>query len=242
MEIELAKLHISKDKFNLAPETERTFFVLAANVLTELTILQKCTIHSINAANDWPSDDKLFQSAQNTQTIFFLRILSGILKEGWELIQTQFNPNKLSQIYDIPDLDYIKKYFGRKNIVAEIRKQFGFHFDANLIIQELNDLSGYNEFDLYISEVVGNAHYMLTDHIKTTAMAKLAGKEDLKVALDAALSEITDLTSRFQNFFSHYLTLFHEKYLNHSEKYDMVKINVPKFSEIKLPYFAHRDT
>lgn len=236
--LNIYKLKIDRKTFLKSPHSERVFYVRAMNFLTDVGILQKGLLFSINPKTK--KRNQIILSAEHIQVVFFLRNLAGLLYEGWRLIQSGYYQKQLGENYHINELESIKKYFSNSdNIIQAIRKKFAYHLDVAAVENELRDLDGYKEFDIYLTEEQGNCFYMAGDHVLLLTIMKLTGSKDLSESFDRIFNEISSMAKSMQRFFGKYTALFHRKHLGIANMSDLevYHLRVPRRTRVKTPYF-----
>src|SRR5664279_5271266 len=185
-DLELWRYRIPKECFNNAPKEERVFFVRALHLLTDINTLQKAVIFSSSEIDT--AEPGLKASAQNAQAMTYIRHLAGVLNEANELLSKGFFAEGLREAY-LAEMDevtknnvnQITKYFNEKDcLIRDIRMNFAFHYDLEKIEEELDDLSRYDQFDIYLSGTHANCHYVAANDILISGLIKLTGKKDFK--------------------------------------------------------------
>ncbi len=236
MKLELLKVKIDKEKLLKVPAPERAFYLKAMNFLTDASVAQKCCWHSIPQKDDI---EPLKNDAAVTQAMFFVRHLSGLIWEGYQLIRRGFLKSQLGQSYQIKELETIKKYFSNKeNLIQKIRNKFAFHFDTTLVPDELEKLSDHQELVIYLVKdamETRNNLYKAGDDIMQSAMKRMANKEFTLI-----LDEIYKMATIFQIFFEEFVIIFHEKHLGF-EPNEKIALDIPKLSDVNIPYFVPRN-
>lgn len=120
-------LHIPITKAHLAqiPLNERVFYFLASQLANDLNALTKLLWFAFNG---YRTTDGLIQNAALSQVMLIIKLLAGKLYEGHKLIAKMYSGTKLHQKYQTmlnadgrAALQQINSYFGRKNIIKQIR-------------------------------------------------------------------------------------------------------------------------
>jgi len=187
--------------------------------------------------------------ASVTQNTLMAKFLVSVHCEAWGVLEKSFFATKLSKEYEAqlsPDgsarLDEIKRYFSKKNIVTEIRNRFGFHFDRNDIVSELQQVKPAETFDIFLSETRGNSLFYLSEEV--AGMALLSAIGDLTkaaTALDAQnalFRDLIDLSKSFQYFIEELTSLIvlEIKPLPTPDSFEMG--NVPELEDVSIPFFV----
>lgn len=236
----LNKILISKEKLKSIPEREQIFFIEIGNLLNELNTLQKVIFMSAKQ-----TDDTLERRGRNLQALFFVRILAGKLSEAWELLKRDFFGAKLSQEYETrldPDatknLDKLKKYFSRQNLIHQIRNEFAFHYSSpEQMKKQLEGVPKEETFELFVAPEHGNCFYSMSDVILNFALLNAVDPTDPWRAMDKVLGEIFDVTRQFLDFLAEFLVIIVDRYIGlDSEKVEVR--NPPALDHLALPYFV----
>lgn len=255
----LRKYLIDRDKFKEASEQEQVFFIKAMNVLTELEILQKGLIFSTNPILFKKlSMSSLKTTAHNIQSLYFARILAGILNEASELLnEAFFSSKKIGAIqlrnlrpeyyaeFDNAEqaaLDRITKFFTDEKILHVIRNQFAFHFDVESAFTELDMIRKEATNELYFADSPGNCLFTFADQCLILALAKQLGYEvsSLGDAIDKFMAAVTTMAKDFTTFLFGFKRVFLQKHLGiDAEKCEDIEVHeVPDLADVELPYFT----
>src|SRR5215510_7875427 len=139
------EIPISKRQLDAIPADERVFFFQIGHLANELSTLNRLLlfVSNSNGITD------LERRARNAQAMLLIRLCSGKLFEGWQMLQRDFFGSKLSKEYE-PLMDEsgrnslteIKRYFSKSNLIKDIRDNFAFHYSAEDLrnqIERIND-------------------------------------------------------------------------------------------------------
>ncbi len=238
--MKLLKVEIPKSILDTIPEEEVVFFVQCGNMLNDISMLQKLSIFSMN--NDKPTDTE--RTAQILQTMGLLRLQAGKLKEGWELLQKHFFAAKVSKQYDPlfdekeqKALKSLTTYFGRPNIIFQIRNEFAFHYPSkDTIVKALKAVPDSEVFEVFLSEHFGNCVFSMSNALTTLSILKLTKCSDVQKAMYKWVNEIRKVSQLFGEFLGGCIRVFARR---HSDfKYLDVEIpEPPDVNEVTLPYF-----
>jgi hypothetical protein len=187
--------------------------------------------------------------AQNSQSLFFVRIQAGKLFEGWKFLERNFFGPKLSKEYEkkLSDiarnsLTGLKQYFSKGNLVYLIRNEFAFHYSpisSRKINQLIIDAHDSENFEIFLSEYHGNCFYYISHVLVNSAILKSTGATTPEEAIDKLLKEINEVTSWFLEFIGGCLIVIFEKHFGKGH----VEIQIPDppyIHEVTLPYFVRK--
>ena len=240
--MKIYKVNLTKSELSSLPENELTFFLQACRMLNEINILHKVTFFS-----NRDGLSVVEERAQNSQSLFFLTILSGKLWESWELLQKDYFGSKLSKTYhnQLPDdakddLDNLKIYFGKPdNLVKQIRNNIAFHFDSDELMKQFKQSNDDEIFEIYLSGKQGNSCYFLPYALLLKAILEWTGITDPFKATDAFFSDLLKTAGLFINFLNHCLVTV----AKNSFAWNLEEIEIqtpPRIDEIFLPFFVRQ--
>lgn len=247
--MKLTKLIISKAELLSIPEKERALFIQLANFNNDINILQKLMFISGNS-KDKADQNEIVSSSLSSQALFFMRIQSGKLYEGWKMLcENFFNNETISQSYNKEgspkgkeNLNLLKKYFGKKNLLKNIRNIYTFHYSkesSENMLRQLSNAPETEKYEMYFSEESGNCFYSIAHDLLNSAILDDINSEDWPKAMNDFFQEILDISKCFLEFSSDCIRVIAEKYLN--LKIEEVDIpEPPSLNDIILPFFVRR--
>ena len=241
------KVTISKEQLNLLPEKERVFFIQIGHLANELTILTKLLIY---AHSD--SEIDAVRKAYTTQASVISRICIGKIFEGWRLLESSLFASGLSKKYETKlsptgseSLKKLKKYFGKKNIISEIRNRFSFH---NPSFEEVRDLLASipeeAELAMYLGTQVANSNYYLSEEIISRAMLTCVASQSLEHAMDKMHKELSEVSVWLVEFCGHCMVALSDEHWSQcKEDLRLEQISVKSQGNIRdftIPFFVER--
>jgi hypothetical protein len=237
----LTEIKLFKSELDTLPEAEQIFFVQIMHFLNEINILQKCVIMSNNRLDSLTWIEKRSQIAQAQ---FFIRILAGKLNEGWEMIKENFFKTGISKRYESllskkgkENLYELKNYFNKKsNNIRLIRRKFSFHYDREMVKEQIKKIPKAEKLEIYMSEDSANCLFSLGDIVINWAILNSIDSSNPEKAMKILIGEVAIKVSRlFQDFCHDYITIVAKQL-----KLDFIEVEIddPKsIYEIELPYF-----
>ena len=248
--MELLKVDISAEDFRKLNDDEQIFFVQISSLLNEVSILQKCVVFSSQGIADL--ETQIERSVQVYQSLFFFKMLSGKLYEGWTIIiKKSFLRKPFSKEYHEllcpkakSSLERLKKYFRKENLIKTIRNRFAFHYNREYIEQKIHDIfqgpGEHRVLEIYISKYRGDCQYAAADEITTRALLETVSAKPEK-AMEQFIDEIMQVSTWFQDFGGDCVRIALERMNVEGEKLEEVEIADPPFLlEVVLPYFVQR--
>ena len=246
--MDLYKIEICGKDFDKIPNEEQVLFVHLAQLTNTIEILEKL-VYFTRAK----SQDEVMLHATITQQSLTMRLLSGVLWEGWQLLNKSYFCN-LSKTFDSKlsgqgrsNLAKIKKYFSQDNIIKHIRNKFAFHYNPDEILTELSQIDPENKYILYLSKTHFNGLNYFAEELFGMSMlgsiSNIVGSNDANVVHEKLFEDVLSLSQAFINFAGDCLRVILEKRLNISLDEESPKVvlnNLPKMDTIEIPYFIER--
>jgi hypothetical protein len=217
---------------------------MLGHLANELNVLNK----TFYLCSQFKEEPKWRTHAHTSQALVFARILVGKLYEGWELLRKGYFESQISKRYDEKlnkeakdGLGKLKQYFGRDNLIKEIRNNFAFHYSVedakSVLAQDLNE----EELLMYLAESNGNTLYYFSEYIVNYALLEAIEKGDPGKALERLISESSKVVSWFNDFASGVMVHIIEEYLLEDDGklvLEPIEIGeVPVAKKIEIPYF-----
>jgi hypothetical protein len=122
--------HIAVSKLKSMPPDELAVFVMFGHIANELSMLSRLAIFAIN----YPADQSARHSYHTAQAMMIMKTLGGKAHAGWEFAGKAFFAGNVGKKYgselskEAEEANQnLRKYFGKKNIIGELRNQFAFH-------------------------------------------------------------------------------------------------------------------
>lgn len=247
--MKLTKLQISKNELLSMPKKELELFIQLTNFYNDVNILQKLMVISGNS-REKASQNEIVGRSLSSQGLFFMRIQAGKLYEGWKMLGIHFFNNEVfSKEYNKKgspqskkNLSKLKRYFGKNNLIENIRNNYAFHYSeksSNNMIQQIVEANNLEIFEMYLSEENGNCFYSIAHDLLNTSILEDIGSNNWPKAMNKLFQEIIDTTKYFLDFTQDCIRVISEKYL----KMNREEVQIPEPSsldDITLPFFVKR--
>ena len=241
----IGKLTLTKKHLDLLPEKERVFFIQLAHLSNEITVLTKLLILSNNK-----SETEVINKAYAMQSSLIARMSIGKLYEAWRLLEKNFFASKLSKEYEpklsedgLKALQNLKKYFGKSNLISDIRNNFSFHnpsFDE--IKKQLKAIPDDTEFQLFLGSDYANSNYYMAEEIISNAMLNYVKKTTLQDAMLDIFHALSQVSGWFIVFGQYCMIAFLDEFMGKAkDKLKMQELKVESqgnIDDIKIPYFV----
>lgn len=236
------QVRFSKTELSKLPEDEQIFLLQLTHFLNEISMLHKCLVMSGNGLG---TSNDIERQGQVALALFFLRLLAGKLKEGWEMLQKGYfgSKSRLSQYYEseLPpigrdSLKKLKQYFARENAINFIRDELSFHYGKGKIKEVLNRTSDTDNFEMVLSEEATSL-YSFSDFMVHKALFEYFEPSGIEKSLKKLMDEVVRDVSKWFLDFGGECLLITVKKLN----IDYTNIEIadpPLLRDLKLPYFV----
>jgi hypothetical protein len=242
--MKIYRIRLNKEEVLRLPDQERRLFCSIAHLQNEINILLRAVLWS----HDFSSDNEAEVQGQVSVTLFFVRLLAGKLREGWTILEkyffvnrslaTDFRANANSD--QTAALDELSRYFGRANILHEIRTNFAFHYSPEEIDNALATTP--DDLVLYIEEE-GNANtlYYFAEVLANRAAINRVPALDADTGLDRLIDEGIDVAKHFTTFgqaFMSYIVKKHQPSIWQETATPVLFSDLPSFAEMHFPWFT----
>jgi hypothetical protein len=239
--MKITKIKLNSDKLLLLDENERVFFVIASVLANEIAILHKLIIYSSTEQKH-----EVLIKAHNTQLMFIIKLLAGLLFEGWLVLQKDYFGAKLSKEYDelLTDIgkesiQKIKRYFSRDNYIDLIRNKFAFHYDSVEIKNDMHKLLRGEELELYLAEDHANCLNFMAHVITNNALLRRIDEKDPWNSIDIIFKDVLSIARYFLDFIGDIFFVFFRKHKELESIMEEIDIPIPPgIDSISLPYFV----
>jgi len=237
--MKLRKLIISKAELLSIPEKELALFIQLTNFNNDINILQKLMVIAGNS-RDKAAENEIVGRSLSSQSMFFMRIQAGKLYEGSNMLSKNIFKNKtFSEHYNKEgsskggkSLSNLKRYFGKENLIKNIRNIYAFHYSQeslNNMLMQLSNAPDSEIFEMYFAKESGNCFYPIAHDLLNSSILEEINSNDWAKAMNDFFQEIIDVTKWFLDFTSDCIRVIAEKYFK--LEYEEVEI---------LPFFVRR--
>ncbi len=251
MEIEVFAVELTGKELQALPKDDRVLLIQLAHLANTIIVLQKWMIFCSNRSES----GSIHAAAETTQQMLVMRILSGVLYEGWQMLSQSYFGTQLSKKYhsrlskeDQECLKTLKCYFRKKeNPIKRVRNRFAFHFDRGAVESELKLVPPDARYHFYLSEFQGNSLYYLSEEL--VGLGMLRALEDIVDATDVSgilrclFKDLVSISSTFARFIGAWLVLIVRDYLPGVTRDDLAPIHVPDvlpLDKIRIPFFVSK--
>ena len=237
------RVSISRDKLLATPPAERALFLALGHLSNEITALNKLMLWASETTprNDAESDGRL------AIVLILIRILTGKLKEGWELLRKAHFGSAVSRTYhsQLPPegkeaIDRIKEYFSSKNLVSEVRDSFSFHYPSRHLDEALPRIP--ESLHMYMEEGgTSNNLYYHAELAAANAMLALAVTDEDPIGYLRLHEEVATIARQFALATDHLMTLFVRLYgrtIWEGPPEEVTFGTLPRLLDVRIPWFT----
>lgn len=237
---------LSKVVLLAAAERDRRLFLACAHLQNELNFLHRAVLW----CGDFSSENEVQHRGQLAMTLFYLRLLAGKASEGWEifrklLLASADGKELEGKLVDTGKaaLGKLKRYFGKQNLVSNIRNNFAFHFSPEQLERHLERTD--ETLDLFLESNAGvNSLFYFAEVLATSAIIDRTGAKSIEEGFDAVVKEIIgvagDLVSLADATLHALLTRFGKEVWSKP----MEEVPLPKmvaFDSVSMPWLVDTD-
>ena len=235
---------LSKEDLDCIPEDEAAFLLQIGGLIHEVISLQKFIHMSSHGTENY-----IQCMAENSQAMYFYRLLAGSLFEGWKLLTRRHREYKIiiakyrARLDSSAKLAFekLENYFSdRNNACKRIRNKFSHHHDYGEVLKIIKKWPKDDKLEVYLSETHANSRYVTSDIVTNLAMLGTTDLRDIQPRLDGLLREIGDIARAFIDVISEYLSIILQEVIEKREvKRKEISIGeIPSLDEIRLHYFV----
>ena len=237
--VKLTKLILPKREIDKLGPQEKKRYIVFTCMVRDLNLLQKCLIFVGNEN----SSDKPSVSAKTTISFFFLKTLISKVHEMWtflsknKILQTSasFSKELKEKCNEIENFFSDKKV---KDIFAFIRDKFGFHYvyqdDIDGMIEDAS--KQFSEFEIWLSDDSANEIFASSNAVMLAVIFSEMKRAGFSGNTESLMRQLYELATTGARLFRE-LSVFYlaEAFLVNWERREEVVIEVPQYSQVKLP-------
>ena len=227
----------------LTPE-ERTFLALSGQFSNDLTILHKLLMASFKR----PSDE-LELKANSILVGVLLKTLASKLCQGWEIVEKVFDGAQVGKADWLrandplqESLRQLRHYFTRPNVIADIRNQFGYHYDTEPLSSHLETVLPEGGFEMLYGDKVINFFYISSEIATWSAILGTTDDEAFATKMDAIKDEVATKSGEFFEFLNLVAQAFCTHVVNELSgvllQQGAAQVSLVRVDDAVLPLFA----
>lgn len=242
--MKIYRARLCKEALLKIPPEESQLFLALAHLQNEISYLQR----SVLWTSDFSSDNEAEVHGQLCLSFFFTKLLAGKLNEGWQLLQSHFSNNRtLSEGFHdrgseigVEALKDLRKYFGKSNIIHNVRNNYTFHYSPEDFINAAKDVP--DDLDMYIEKGTNaNSLYYFAEVLANRAMINSIDPEDIVSANQKFNAEVTKVAQLFSRFGQAFLQDIIKQHAPEIWEDRAVKVefeDLPDFSTTQIKWFS----
>ncbi|MEO3715925.1 hypothetical protein [Roseateles flavus] len=214
--MKLRQICLPAEAFLKIPDAERALLVALGHALNEFNIFNRLLI----ASSHFDDEPVQVAYAQSIQMYSITRVLVGKILEAWNAIDVGFFRSKLSKKYvsrlnddQAQSLDRLKKYFSKRNAIADIRNGLAFHFSIESAGTAPKEEMNEHDLSLYIGESRGNCLYPFSETIFNTELMRITNCATMREAFAKVIDEVNAVDKPLHEFAEGVMALILEDYI-----------------------------
>ncbi len=244
--VDIQKFPLQPEKIRTIPSEERTFYFLAGHVANEINVFFKLVGWTVQT--EVSCREETF--ARGAQATIIAKVFAGKLNEAWELLNTSFFGSGISQKYE-PKLTErsrealrnLKQYFGKKNLIKDVRNKFAFHYTCEEFQENIMEAAENSTLEMYIATSGRyNSLYAGSETVSNYAMLKYLDEDSAEAALNSLFMDLDRVGTWFADFLEGYMLVATRDYLGASgEELGVESIRISslqEFEKVTIPYFS----
>lgn len=241
----LKRISLTIEQLRGIPDSERSLIIVLSHALNEVNTLHKllffCTWFEVK-------ERSLMTDSQTAQAFILARPLIGKLNEAWGVVLKGYFGTRLSKTYDAllnssatQAMSDLKAYFGRKNLIYEVRNNFAFHYSLEHAKTSIPDDSSPDDLAIYLHKTNGNSLYYFAEYLMIKALTDAISPKDPEAALGTLLDEMSMIIAHLNKFVQDLLFVVLEKHIGEEvlrQSVQELEIGlVPQSADIRIPFF-----
>jgi|GraSoiStandDraft_4_1057263.scaffolds.fasta_scaffold486503_1 hypothetical protein len=245
--IDVLRIPIAKaDLMKLTPE-ERGLFLLLGYASNQVNALWKLVIIATNRSPTDPVDERV--SAAQAQ--IFVRLLVGVMREAWALVEKRFLQAKLGKEFvSVLDpqaraaLESLKKRFGQSNMIVAVRTHYAFHHPELDDMEEAFQLAAAAtsedaDWSLYMSNTLLNCFFFVSDFVIAHGITRAVGETDILDGHRKLLGDLAPIADELSEFtFGFAAAIFRKHFGSELTATIVAKLkDAPQIGDLTLPFY-----
>lgn len=185
--MKILQIRFARKEFDRIPEAERTLLVMLGHVANDLNVLVRLFHWSALALDATPIEAR----ANNVIVLTVVRLFTAKLYEAWKLLSRPVAGGALKKWCESElgqeeqaALDRLKTYFGRNNLIKEVRHRHSFHYSHEDVTAAYASIPENEEFEMYLGDSDLNNLYYFADVITGRALLHSIDPEDHEGAME----------------------------------------------------------
>ena len=240
----IQRINITIEQLRQIPDHERALIVVLAHALNEVNVLNKL----IFLCTNFDIEPRWKAHAHASQAFVLARLLIGKLNEAWDAIRKGYFGSQLSKKYAnclepsaTKALNDLKTYFGRKNLLYEVRNNFSFHYSLEHAATTIPDDTPTDDLTIFLHETQGNSLYYFAEYLMSKALIDSISPNDPESALNTLLTEMSTVVDCLNEFVQGLLFVVLDNHIGEDVLRQSVKeIDlgiVVRSIDVRIPYF-----
>ena len=241
-------IKFSKQDLLKLSSDERSLVLQLGHVCNELAFLNKLLLVVSNFEREGVE-----RTVATAQSMIVVRLYIGKVFEAWRMIGKQYFGSDLRGEFDhllpehvVQSLTKLKKTFGSKDLFAQLRNKFSFHYQSDHIDEVVDLLPDDYECRLISGGTYASTLYAFSEDVVTYGMLNKTDESSPQEAMEKVIGDLVSVSGVLIDYASSLLGVILESRLGvpleHSawEHHDVqVEADLVSF---KMPFFFKRGT
>ncbi len=224
------------------PEDERLLLIMAAHSWNELTTVVK-VLHWTTHTDTGNTDAEL--AGRDSMFFTLVKVVIGKIFESWNMLTACYFRTRLGQTYDalIPQeamaaLKELKKYFGKKSVLADVRDKNSFHYDRALVSGAYVSIENKEALDIYFGHNGLNDYFRFADVFSNGAMLHAINPLDFQRAMTRLEDESTRIHRLLNTVLKALVELLVERFTLGTLSEDVIEFRALSPEDMRITYFV----
>lgn len=194
------KIRVDTKALSKLPLAERTLLIGLWHATNELNALRKLILLSSNNR----TRGRLESDAKALVSVLLVKTFAVKSMEAWEFFKEAQNFPDFKEKYLqhqisaelIEAKNKLGSYFGKKNLLYEVRTKLGAHYDYQTISKAVSDISRIDSY-IFLPESSGNSLYWVAEEFQARALQKLGHPdESLRSVFKRLIDEVDKVANQ----------------------------------------------
>lgn len=240
--MEIQKVQCTRNQLSSAPHDALVFHFAVSRIANEIAFASKQIIFSLNHDEE---EAAVSADSRTAQALFNIRILAGITFEGWDFLSSNygrvrdhFEPFLSDEAKEARQA--LRRYFGRKNLLRQIRNKGGFHVDWEFVEQGINAFPSDEALESFIGPEAGNCCFFGAELMTVFSMKEALPAGSLQDALEKIADDVIGISHELNTLLHDFALIF---VVNHYPEHTVPagghpSIEGPAIDKVVTPFFC----
>jgi len=246
----LNTLQLPRDRLAAMPANERGVLLLFGHISNEINLISKVSYFALQT---YIGQKEPVLAAQFCQCLLFERLWAGKVHEAWVRFKDQFEADPAIRSKYMQKLEErcgdaekrINKYFGKTNMITELRNSLAFHYpDSQELEESFQTLSGQRVWYWYIPEgqEPTNTFFHASEIAAAVATFRTTNLDSFSAAAKKVFDEVMEISNLVNKVIGAAISMIYDERLADTATRgpDFEVADLPPTDAVRLPFFTAR--